>query len=335
MATIDDVAKRAGLSKTTVSRVINNHPYVSEKKKNLVHEAMKQLGYVPNSSAQRLRNQKTETIAVFIPRITNPFFSQLIESMEISASDKGYQLIVCQTRDSAQKELNYLDNLLKKKQVDGVILTSIQNKWKTIECYLQYGPIVFCNEFDENVNVPIVRINQTLGGYIATKHLLELGHTKLAYCSGGTKSSVASGREEGFLKALSEYGLDICHSAIFRTAFNINDGRKIFRQLSKLNDPPTAVFTGSDEVAAGIIFEAKQNGWKIPNDLAVVGFDNQSISQLIEPSITTVEQPVEMMAEKAMDILVEKIESKVPLTCEIHEYPINLIVRQSTSWVSD
>jgi LacI family transcriptional regulator, repressor for deo operon, udp, cdd, tsx, nupC, and nupG len=329
MSTIEDVAKLAGLSRTTVSRVINNHPYVSEDKRKLVIEAMNRLGYVPNSSARSLRSQKTDIIALFIPRIMNPFFSQLVESMEIAAAEHGYQLIICQTRYSPEKELNYM-NLLKTKQVDGVILASMQNDWKTIEPFLDYGPIVLCNEFDENANVPSVKLDQVYGGYIATKHLLEQGHTRIAYCCGGYRSNVAKSREIGFMKALAEYNIDFNEQYAFRDAFHIQDGKRVFHKMRELPVPPTAVFTGADELAAGIISEARKHGYRVPEQLAVVGFDNQEITELMEPTITTVHQPIKEMAQKALEIMVEKIHSKQYRQREIYEFPLKLIVREST-----
>lgn len=329
MSTIEDVARLAGLSRTTVSRVINNHPYVAEEKKKLVIEAMERLGYVPNSSARSLRNQKTEMIAVFIPRVMNPFFSQLIDSMEMAAADNGYQLIVCQTRYSPEKELNYL-NLLKTRQVDGVILASVQNDWTVIEPYLKYGPIVLCNEFEEHANVPMVCLDQQYGGYIAAKHLLEHGHKCIAYCCGGFRSAVARGREEGFKRAMREYKVPFYEELAFRNVFNIEDGKRVFHECAASGVQPTAVFTGSDEVAAGIISEAKRHGWNVPDDLAVVGFDNQAITTLMEPTITTVSQPIEKIANKALEIMVERIHEKKPLRREVYQFPLELIVREST-----
>ncbi|MGD6833733.1 LacI family DNA-binding transcriptional regulator [Sutcliffiella halmapala] len=329
MATIEDVARLAGLSRTTVSRVINNHPYVSEKKRVLVMNAMSELGYVPNSSARSLRSQKTEMVALLIPRVMNPFFSELIERMEMAAAENGYQLIICQTKYSKKKELDYL-NLLKTRQVDGIILSSIQNDWNVIEPFLEFGPIVLCNEFEEDAQVPSVRLDQTYGGYISTKHLLELGHRKVAYCTGGYKSNVAQSREAGFRKALAEFNVPFQEEFTFGDAFTIEDGRRILRDMLTLKEKPTAVFTGGDEVAAGIITEAKRHGVRIPEDLAVVGFDNQAITELVEPSITTVNQPIEDMARKAFQVMMEKVRSKRFRHKEIYEYDLELIVREST-----
>ncbi|MBY6037949.1 LacI family transcriptional regulator [Fictibacillus nanhaiensis] len=328
MATIQDVAKLAGLSRTTVSRVINQHPYVTEEKKRLVSKAMEELNYVPNSSARRLRRQQTETIAVYVPRITNPFFSHLVEVMEKEAGKKGYQLILCQTRYKKEQERNFLE-LLKTKQVDGLILTSIENDWGQIEPYLSYGPIVVCNEYTDTAEVPIVFLNQIEGGYIGTKHLIDKGYTKLGFCSGDHKSSrVAYDRKVGFLKAVEEAGLLMKDEWFFRNAYSVQDGLNTFKALEKLDDPPQALFTGSDEVAAGLVKAAKDAGWRVPEDLAIIGFDNQPLAELME--LTTVEQPIETIARNAMELMIESIQSKRrPVRKEVI-LPLRLIERTST-----
>ena len=329
VTTIEDVARVAGLSRTTVSRVINNHPYVSEVKRKKVLNAMEELGYVPNSAARRLRNQKTETIAVIIPRITNPFFSKLVETLEIEASQSGYRLIMCQTSYHPEKELDYLE-LLRTRQVDGIILCSIHNKWENIEGYLQYGPIILVNEYDERAEIPMIKLDQIEGAYLATNHLLEQGHRLLMFCKGNEKNNIGRDRELGFRKAVSEAGLNPDEQIYNQAAYTFEDGQNIFLQIKEMNIRPTAVFAGGDEVAVGIINEAKRCGCKIPNDLAVVGYDNQLISQLIEPTLTTVDQPVDRLASKAIDILLKKIASKDYIRKEIYEYPSSLIVRDST-----
>ncbi|MCP8969457.1 LacI family DNA-binding transcriptional regulator [Ectobacillus ponti] len=329
MSTIDDVAKLAGLSKSTVSRVINSYPHVSEAKRQRVLAAMQQLAYVPNSAAQSLRRQRTGLIAVFVPRLMNPFFSQLLQSMELAASERDYQLIVCQTMYSQEKELKYAE-LLRRKQVDGIVMTSIQNEWQAIAPYVRYGPIVLCNEFDDAAEVPMIRLNQEYGGYIAGKHLLAMGHTRIACCSGGTRSQVAFHREQGLRKALQEHSLFLPDTYIFRDAYSIEDGIRVFAQIKDMKIRPTAVFSGGDEVAAGIIAGAKQHGCRVPEDLAVIGFDDQKITVLMEPNISTVRQPIGLMAQQTIALMAEKIESRQYTQREVYEYPLELIVREST-----
>lgn len=329
MSTIEDVAKLAGLSRTTVSRVLNDHPYVSDEKKKVVQQAMEHLGYVPNSAARSLRNQKTGIIAVLIPKISTPFFSQLIEILEMAASSKNYQLIICQTQFSKQKESNYL-NLLKTKQVDGVIMTSFENDWSVIDSYLNYGPIVLCNEIDEHAQIPMVYMNQAYSGYMVAKHLLERGHRHIAYCSNGIVSEGMKSREQGFKRALTEAGCIFDEKYYFEKVSNVEDGKQIFKKIANMEITPTAIFTGGDPVAAGFISEARKNGWNIPEDLAVVGFDNMEITELLDPMITTVIQPVEDLALKSMEVIYEKIHKKQYRSLEKHEFSSKLAVREST-----
>lgn len=330
MANISDVAKLSGQTKTTVSRVINNHPYVSDQKRKLVLKAMEELGYTPNPSARRLRGQLTTTLGVIVPRIVNPFFSYLLNSIEQSAYKKGYQVLMGQSNEDKEKELAFL-NLLKTKQVDGIIMTSIENEWEIIESYTKYGPILLCNDYVDQDKAPMIQLDQTLGAYLGTKHLVEKGHQKIAYCTGGLFDAEGKGkdRNQGFHKALKEVGIKINPKWIFVDMHTIEDGKQVLKQLMELDDRPSAIFTGSDEIAAGIIMEAKEQGWNIPKDLAVVGFDDQPIAEILDPKLTTIRQPVDQMGRKSVEVMIEMLENP-ELKGESYQLPIELIVRQST-----
>ncbi|MDT0147599.1 LacI family DNA-binding transcriptional regulator [Priestia aryabhattai] len=330
MPTIYDVAKLSGLSKTTVSRVINNHSYVSEEKKNRVLKAMKELNYTPNPSARKLRGQVTTTIGVIVPKIINPFFSYLVDSIEQVAYKKGYHVLIFQSNEDKEKELAFL-NLLKTKQVDGIIMTSIENDWSLIEPFTEYGPILLCNEYVNNANVPIVRLNQYKGAYIGVKHLLEKGHRKIGYCTGGlfAEEGKDKDRNQGYQKALQEAGIQPDPKWIFVNQHSIEDGKQVVKKILSMEDRPTAIFTGSDEIAGGMMIEAKESGLSIPNDLAIIGFDDQPLAQMLDPKLTTIRQPIDQMGIKAMEILIDMLndsESKV----ETFELPIELVVRSST-----
>jgi LacI family transcriptional regulator len=330
MATITDVAKLSGLSKTTVSRVINNHPYVSEKIREQVLQAMKELGYTPNPSARRLRGQLTTTIGVIVPRIVNPFFSYLVNSIEQVAYKNGYQVIISQSNEDQEKELAFL-NLLKTKQVDGIIMTSIENDWSVIEHYLDYGPIVLCNEYINNANVPIVRLDQQKGAYIGVEHLIKKGYRKIAYCTGGLfdEQGKDKDRNQGFQKALKEAGISLNPKWIFVNRHTIEDGKQVLKQILEMDDRPTAVFTGSDEIAGGMMIEAKEHGLIIPDDIAIIGFDDQPIAEMLDPKLTTIRQPVDQMGEKSVEVIIEMLNSP-EMEIKNYELPIELIVRKST-----
>lgn len=328
--TIYDVAKLSGQSKTTVSRVINNHPYVSEEKKELVLKAMKELGYTPNPSARRLRGHLTTTIGVIVPRIVNPFFSYLVNSIEQEAYNYGYQVLICQSNEDKDKELFFL-NLLRTKQVDGIIMTSIENSWSVVYPYTKFGPIVLCNEYIINSNVSTIHLDQFKGTYIGIKHLIEKGHKKIAYCTGGLFDQQGKDidRNKGFQKALSEAGISLNPQWIFVNQHSIDDGKRVMKQIIGMSDRPTAVFTGSDEVAGGIVAEAKENGLTIPDDIAIMGFDDQPLSELLDPKLTTIRQPIGEIGKKSVEVIIELInhpDSEV----KDYEFPIELVVRKST-----
>jgi DNA-binding LacI/PurR family transcriptional regulator len=332
VATISDVVKLSGLSKTTVSRVINNHPYVSKEKREAVLNAMKELGYVPNPSARRLRGQLTTTIGVIVPRIVNPFFSYLVNAIEQAAFQKGYQVLISQSNEDKNKELAFL-NLLKTKQVDGIIMTSIENEWETIKPYKDFGPLLFCNEYLNEANVPIIRLDQCKGAYIGVKHLIERGHKKIAYCTGGlfAEDGKDKDRNQGYQKALKEAGITVNPKWVFVNQHTIEDGKQVIKQILAMDegDRPTAVFTGSDEIASGMMIEAKEHGITIPGDLAIIGFDDQPLAEMLDPKLTTIRQPVNEMGEKAVEVIIDML-SNLEAEVENYELPIELVVRQST-----
>ncbi|AIC93970.1 LacI family DNA-binding transcriptional regulator [Shouchella lehensis] len=310
MSTIKDVATKAGVSRSTVSRVLNHHPYVDEKKRKAVQEAIKELGYTPNSSAQRLRGTETKTIAVLVSRIVNPFFSAVVDAMDEVATMHSYRMILCNTRGRADQELHFLE-LLRTKQVDGVILASIVNDWETIYPYLQYGPIVLCNEYPRDLHgAPVITIDQKKAMTTITKHLLHKGYDSIAYCNvydvnhlpEGVRSPLAEDRYEGFVQTMKSEGKVIQSSWRF-SGHSVDDGRDILRTILGLSNRPNAIITGSDEIAAGIIAEAKVKKVRIPEDLAVVGFDNQPTATLLEPQLTTIHQPTFEMGKQAMEML--------------------------------
>jgi len=328
LATIADVAKRAGLSRATVSRVLNNHPNVTEDKKRLVREAMESLKYVPNTTAQRLRNQRTDTIAILVPVLTNPFFAYLLEAMDMVATKNHLQLLICQTRYSKQKEMDFLE-LLRTKQVDGLILTSYENEWKKIEPYSAFGPMVLCNEYERNTKVPIIRMDQFEASYIGTRHLIEQGHIRIA-CTCGDKSNLAKDRQAGYRKALVEAGISVQEDWIFSNVFDIEDGKRVLRTIMNLKEAPTAVFTGSDQVAAGMIMAAKALGKNVPDDIAIIGFDDQPITRVVEPALTTIRQPIEELGKTAMEVMIDFIAFKKEVNHQEILLPYDLVIRDST-----
>lgn len=330
MANISDVVRLSGVSKSTVSRVINNYPHISKEKKELVLKAMVELGYTPNLSARKLRGQLTTTIGVIVPRIVNPFFSYLVDAIEKVGYHNGCQTLICQSNEDKEKELTFL-NLLKTKQADGIILASIENDWEVIEPFTEYGPIVLCNEYVNNAEVPMIRLDQYKGAYMGVKHLIERGHRKIAYCTGGlfTEFGKDKDRNRGYQKALEEAGIKVNPNWILVNQHTIEDGKQVLKQILEMNDRPTAVFTGSDEIAGGLMTAAKEHGISIPDDLAIIGFDNQPIAEMLDPGLTTIHQPVDLMGKMAMEVLMQMLNDP-DIVPAIYELPIELVIRKTT-----
>lgn len=331
MANIKDIAKKAGVSTATVSRVLNGHPYVSERSRLAVEEAMRQLNYTPNSSAVHLKRGKTGIIAAIIKRIDHPFMSGLMQGIGEVALKKGCQIMVCQTRLQSREELKFL-HLLRTKQVDGILLEDMQNEWEEVAPYASHGPLVLVNTFEKRATVPMVYVNNYNGARQALLHLVEKGHRSIAVCLGKQSNAfctVQGPRWQAYQDVLSEAGIKIDNRYVFEnvSTSNVLAGKELFRTIRGMANKPTALFTGSDQVAAGFILEARKHGVRIPEDIAVVGFDDQPIAELMD--ITTVYQPIREMGEHAAKILFRLMEG-LPVSRGTVEMPHRLVIRSTT-----
>lgn len=329
MATIEDVAKETGLSRATISRVINDYPYVSDEKRTLVKETMKRLGYTPNVSAQKLRSQRTNMVAVLIPRLTNPFFTELLEGIELVAEQHGYQLLICQTQYNNKKELDFL-NLVDAKQVDGVILTSIQNRLEKLANYFDHVPFVFCNEYYKQAKtVPSIRLDQYKGAYMGVQHLIDRGYERIGYClSGLSGGDMSIDRYQGVIDALAAANLGLRNEWKFSGVNSFEHGESVIQAILNMKERPDAIFTGGDQVAVGIIKAAKENQLHVPGDLAVIGFDDQMVAQVSEPALTTIRQPSKQMGQQAMETMVHILKNEQVVIQQ--ELMMELVIRQST-----
>jgi len=328
LATISDVAKLAGLSVSTVSRVINDSPHVSDKKRNSVESAMKRLGYVPRPSARQLRGSKTNTMAVTIPRIVNPFFSYLVDAIEQKLDEAGYSTLIVQTFSRADEELAAL-NLLKNQQVDGVILCSLENPWSVISQYCQYGKIVLVNEYLKEVQVPIVRADQYTGFYKATDFLFKQGYQKIAYATGRKTISIMERGENfdadrfaGFQDALNKHKMSFNHDWLFTQAHTAEDGQDILKQIYNLKNKPDVIIAGSDEVAMGILQEAEKLKIQVPSEIAVMGVDDQPVAANLRIPLTTVKQPVAQMGQGAAEAMLDSMSGKENLENRIFDLEV-------------
>lgn len=329
MANISDVAKLAGVGKTTVSRVLNDHPYVSSSNRHKVREAMLALNYVPSSAAKQLRGQSGKILGVIVSRITNPFFTSLVDAIEQEAVKNGCRLLIFQSRGKKDGELHFLE-MLKNGQVDGIIMCSVENDISLIETYRRFGIIILCNEVFDKSKLPNVALDQSYGAYLGARYLIDQGHTDIAYCTGGDFENGTHGmaRNKGFLKALGEANLNLPNEWIFRQVHTVSDGSQVAKQIMNLSRKPTAIFTSGDEVASGMIATFLAHDVKVPQDIAVLGYDNQPFSSLVARPLTTINQPVQALGRETFRCFMAQLVSQ-PFILNSEDLALTLVVRTS------
>lgn len=314
MATIKDVANYAGLSVTTVSRYLNNHPYISDDKKEKIKDAMSKLDYMPNSSATQLRANKTFTIGVIVSRITNPFFSYLIDAIDKVVKQTPYHTLIMQSYDDVEEEMRLLD-MLKQKNIDGIIMASLENEVSVIKQYQKYGQIVLIGDKSlAQFDIPTIGTEQEGATYHAIQFLLNKGYTDIAYCTGGhfSKTKHGSSRDKGYVRALADNQIELNTERIYTNVHTIEDGKHIASKFIDMpqKNRPRAIFAGSDEVAAGVIQTLEAKSLNVPGDIAVMGYDNQPFSSMLSVPITTVSQPIEAIGQEATRLLMSLLSDK-------------------------
>ena len=334
MATISDVARLSGLSVSTVSRVINNKPHVSEEKKRRVQEAMHALGYSPLQAARQMRGSGSGNIAVAVPTIMNSFFACLVDSIERTCRKYDYRTLITQTYGEKDREREAME-LVRMHHADGIILCAIENEWDMLKAYGQYGKLVVCNEYNDDREISMIYSRQYEGFYKAAGYLLEKGHRKIAYCTGSHAVvlqpkgiNIDSDRYLGYAEAMSDRGLAANPSWLFSKVGTLEDGRKVMHRILEMTERPEAVIAGSDEVAAGMIMEVIACGIKVPEDIAIMGVDDQPIASILQIPLTTIRQPIQKEGECAAKEIVRQLsgEEKTP---ERRELELELVIRRS------
>lgn len=330
MTTISEIAKEAGLGTTTVSRYLNHQPYVSKEKQEKIEAAIKKLNYIPNRAAKQLRTHKTNQIGVLVSRITNPFFAELFNVIERTLHKYGYNVLIMQTYDDTQVERHFL-NMLESHEVDAIMLASVEKKDQVLKMAQKFpGKVILVNE-----NLPAMRDNViSLDHYHAVlkglDYLNKKGRRKIAYITGGSFTGTSHGatRTQAFLDFMQKYQLPINSDWIFEHYHTVNDGKKLAKQMLTLENKPDAIFTNSDEVALGLIAEFTKNGIKIPEQVSIMGYDDQPFSQYALIPITTIRQPVISLAKAAVKKLLANL--SVSNDIRVGNLNLDLVIRQST-----
>jgi LacI family transcriptional regulator len=331
MTTIHDVAERAGVSPITVSRVINHSGYASRETRERVEAAVVELGYVPNRLARSLRSKRTHTLALVLTDITNPFFTTVARGVEDTASDAGYTVIFCNTDESESEEKKYLQVLLQQ-QVDGILLVPARNTPDSIDLIRkQNTPVVVLDRrLSPGVNVDTVRCENELGAYQLVRLLIELGHQRLALLSGPLGVSTAEDRLAGYRRAMREAGMADEAQIVVYGSFNQASGSEMMRQILELNPRPTGIFAANNLIGIGALHAAQEAGLRVPEDMAMVGFDDLPPTLLTSPFFTVASQPAYEMGQRATQLLLARLTTDASAPCREIILPTELIVRQSS-----
>jgi LacI family transcriptional regulator len=330
--TIHDIAKELKIDSSTVSRALNGNNRVKQKTKEKIIAKATELGYQKNLLASNLRNNKTNTIGVIVPRISRHFFSSAIAGIEETAYENGYNVIICQSLEEIERE-HKIAQTLNESRVDGVLI-SISMETRDIN-YLDIfkknkTPLIF---FDRHLSIPgnsNVLIDDFQGGFDATEHLIKQNCKNIALFSGPQEIVIYKNRFEGYKAALQKYKIKYKEDLVISSRLMDSDGIESVKKLLQLNQKIDGIFSSNDVAAIGAMQYLKKIGIKIPEEIAIVGFSNEPISAIIEPSLTTVDQPGFEMGKIATKLLINQIsENKIPSPETIILKPI-LIKRNSS-----
>jgi LacI family transcriptional regulator len=315
--TIYDVAREAGVSMATVSRVVNGNPNVKPTTRKKVLAAIERLGYRPNAVARGLASKRTTTVGVIIPDISNAFFAELARGIDDIASMYRYNIILSDSDERVEREL-HLTNTLLEKQVDGIVFMGREITENHMQVFTTASvPIVLAGTKDPTGQLPSVDISHYDAGYDATRFLTEKGHTRIAMVTAPLGDPLAGMRRfEGYKKALEEIGLSMKDSYVYNGNLRYESGIAAAKQFLSLVERPTAVFAASDEMAVGVIHGIQDSGLRVPEDIEVVGFDNIRLAEMVRPRLTTVVQPMYDIGAVAMRLLTkymnnEKVENHI------------------------
>jgi len=333
--TIKDIARELNISPSTVSRALKDHPDISTETKKAVNDLARKLNYQPNSIALSLRKSRTNTIGVIIPEIVHFFFSTVIAGIEDVAYANGYNVVICQSNESYERELTDTRALMASR-VDG-LLVSLSRETKDYshfqEIYDKGTPLVFFDRVCEDINTSKVIIDDTDSAFQAVEHLIAQGCKRIAHLAGPSHLNISKGRLEGYRAALQKHGLPVEDSLVISCGVGDEKiGAECTRALLSLDAPPDAIFANNDISAIGAMQEIKKRGMRIPDDIAIVGFSDWMISSFVEPSLTSISQPGFEMGQAAAHLFLEQIELKddEPYEPKISTLKTNLIIRDSS-----
>ncbi|MGV2927660.1 LacI family DNA-binding transcriptional regulator [Macrococcus capreoli] len=314
MANIRDIAKKAGVSVSTVSRVLNDYPYISEEKKLKVLAAMEDLNYIPNHLAVNLSRGKSRVIAVVLPWITNPYYLRILEGAIKQASQHNYHIIVIETHYKENEELSVLD-MLKHRSIDGIIFTTRQLSLEIICDYKKYGPIIL---MEKNEQLPYIFINQYEALKNALHYLIKQGYQKIGYTLHRKNGFSANERAKAYATIPKQMQYQ---DFIYVGGLSVLDGKQLAHHILKQNHLPDALIVTNDAVSAGLYAAFQNQGIKVPEDIALISYENGELSQIND--ITSIDLPLSEMGERSVELI-------LTASTVSQELASHLIIRKST-----
>jgi LacI family transcriptional regulator len=330
MATMKQVAERAGVSTTTVSHVINNTRVVSQEARERVLSVIQEMRYIPSAVARSLKNDRTHTLGMMIPNNSNPYFAELIQGIEDECFKLGYNIILCNSYDDPRKQVAYI-RVLMEKRIDGLILVSSGSDPELTQLLADEAiPKVLVDRELTGVTADFIESDHEQGGFQATQYLLQLGHTNIACVTGPANLLSSSDRVTGYRRALQQAGVAFNPDFLVHSDFTSQGGFTAFQQLLTLATRPTAIFATNDLMAIGGICAANQLHISVPEQLSVLGYDDIALASFSTPPLTTIAQPKYQIGVLTAQVLVNRIlHQNTSLRRELLQ--TQLVVRDSTT----
>jgi LacI family transcriptional regulator len=328
MVTMRDVAKAANVSIATISHVVNDTRYVSPAVRERVNNAIRELDYQHNQVASSLRKQKTKTIGVLVPNNANPYFAEVLAGIEAASYLKNYHIIMGNANEDPEREQSYL-RVLFSRQVDGILLISTGPVSESLDLLKKNKtPVVVVGRSGDIKTVDEILTDNYVGGEIATRYLLELGHRRIACITGPSILRPSTDRVQGYRETLAKYGATLEQQLIVTGDFHFEGGYRAAQQLLSLNDQPTAIFACNDIMAIGAIAAIQDSGLGVPADISIIGYDNIPMASYYNPRLTTIAQPAYDLGLIAVERLLERI-GKPETAIRDEILPVQLIERDS------
>jgi LacI family transcriptional regulator/LacI family purine nucleotide synthesis repressor/LacI family repressor for deo operon, udp, cdd, tsx, nupC, and nupG len=332
--TVYDIAKEAGVSPATVSRVLTGSAAVNEEKKKKILQIIEKYNFQPNALARGLFKKETKTIGIILPDVRNPFFSTIYSMADNAALKQGYTMMLCNSMSNSELESKYLISLIEK-QVDALIfmggrinsLNISEDEKKELQLISERKPLILINGVVEGLDCYKVNTEEDKGIEMLVDYLVSLGHKKIGVIGGENNITSTNIKHSAFERAMQKNGIEINRHWIITDGYSIEAGRKLLKKITRNKDKPTAVIAINDFVAVGAIRGAKELGLKIPDDISITGFDDTYLSEIVSPQLTTVSHNYEMVGGRVVELIINAILKK-DVEKELW-IPTKLVVRES------